>query len=84
MTAMARKAYYVMHNVGKAKYLLNYHDGHSTHGDGSPFWGAACISNKRELARRIQELTRQGYVERGFGQTNNLDDDGKRIPGQVA
>ena len=84
MTAMARKAYYVMCNVGKARYLLNYHDGHSTHADGSPFWGAACISNKRELARRIQELHKQGYVERGFGQTNDIKDDRTRIPSQMA
>lgn len=29
---MARKAYYVMCNIGKARYLLNYNDGHTVCG----------------------------------------------------
>lgn len=58
------KNYYIMQNVGKARYLLNDHDGVSTHKDGSPFYGCEIFSNKKKLAARVKELRAQGYVER--------------------
>lgn len=32
------KLYYIMCNVGRVKYLLNYWDGVKMHKDGSPFF----------------------------------------------
>jgi len=58
------KNYYVMYNVGKAKYLLNTHNGVDTHNDGSPFFGCEIFKNKKKLQARINELKGEGYVER--------------------
>lgn len=60
------KVYYVMHNVGKAKYVLNSHDGVQTHKDGSPFFGIEIFKNKKKLAAKIKQLTELGYKERSF------------------
>lgn len=56
------KNYYIMFNVGKAKYVLNTHNGIDTHKDGSPFYGCEIFSNKKKLISRIKELQKQGYV----------------------
>lgn len=58
------KNYYIMYNVGKAKYLLNTHNGVDTHKDGSPFYGCEIFKNKKKLQARIAELKKEGYVER--------------------
>lgn len=55
------KTYYVMYNVGKAKYLLNYHDGVKTHKDGSKFNDIEIFSNKKKLEKKIKELKGEGY-----------------------
>lgn len=55
------KAYNVMHNVGKVKYLVNYHDNVKTHKDGSPFFDIACFSNKVILKTFIDGLIEKGY-----------------------
>ena len=57
------KKYYVMYNVGKAKYLLNTHNGIDRHSDGSEFFGCEIFSNKKKLQARISELVSDGYVE---------------------
>ena len=58
------KMYYVMYNVGKAKYLLNTHNGIDRHKDGSLFYGCEIFKNKKKLQARINELKGEGYVER--------------------
>lgn len=58
------KKFYVMYNVGRVKYLLNTHDGITTHKDGSPFYGCECFNNKKKLAARIAELKKDGYTEK--------------------
>lgn len=63
-TFVDEREYYVMHNVGKVKYLLNYHDGINIHKDGSPFFDAKCFSNKKKLNKAIGELKKQGFTER--------------------
>lgn len=60
------KNYYEMTNVGTVKYLVNTHDGVSTHRDGSPFYGVATFSNKRKKDAFIRALVRDGYVHRDF------------------
>ena len=58
------KVYYEQTNVGKTKYVVNYHDGEKTHGDGSPFYDIATFSNKKALAAFLKGLNRDGYKYR--------------------
>lgn len=57
------KRYHTMMNVGKAKYVVNFHDGVSTHKDGSDFYDIALFSNKKSFNDFLQSLVRQGYRE---------------------
>lgn len=57
------KVYNTMFGVGKAKYVVNFHDGVSTHKDGSAFYDIALFSNKAVFIRFIQGLVRDGYKE---------------------
>ena len=61
--SLQTKTYYVMHNIGHARYCLNFHDGEKTHKDGSPFFDLNIFSNKKNLARKVKELQRAGYTE---------------------
>jgi len=50
-------------NIGKSKYVVNFHDGVQTHKDGSPFFDIRIFSNRRENDKFVKELKAQGYVE---------------------
>jgi len=58
------KTFYIQNNVGKVKYLLNFHDGIQTHKDGSPFFGIYIFSNIKKLNNKIKELRSLGYQKR--------------------
>lgn len=58
------KEFYTQNSIGKAKYTVNYHDGVSTHKDGSPFFGIAIFTNKKKLAKYIKKMKGDGYIER--------------------
>ena len=62
--ATMKKTFYVQNGIGKAKYCLSYHDGVSTHKDGSPFFALAIFKNKKKLNEKIKELRLNGYAER--------------------
>jgi hypothetical protein len=55
------KKYRIMYNVGKVKYLVNYHDGTKFHKDGSEFFDIATFSNKRKFIKFVKELNELGY-----------------------
>jgi hypothetical protein len=55
--------YYRQDNIGKAKYTINFHDGCSTHKDGSPFFGIAIFRNLKKMKGFIKELVEAGYKE---------------------
>lgn len=57
------KRYNIMYNIGKAKYVVNFHDGVKTHGDGSPFFDIAIYHNKRKMQSFVGRLKKLGYVE---------------------
>ena len=57
-----KKRYNVMYGVGSSKYTVNFHDGKSKHKDGSDFFDIAIFKNKRDLAKKINDLTKQGYI----------------------
>jgi len=53
-----------MQNVGKSKYVVNFHDGEKTHPDGSKFYDIKILRNKKALASFIRQLKRDGYTLR--------------------
>lgn len=59
-----KKNYYIQYNVGKVKYLVNYHDGVKTHKDGSAFYDVHPTNNKKDLQKLVKRLESEGYVER--------------------
>ena len=56
------KKYNIMHNVGRAKYVVNFHDGVKTHSDGSEFFDIAIFSNKKKMKDFIKSLKVDGYI----------------------
>ena len=61
---MTNKEYYIMHNIGKAKYVVNHHNGVKTHKDGSKFFDIHVFSNKKYLKNFINNLKKNNYNER--------------------
>ena len=59
---MGRKIYNLMFNVGKAKYVINFHNGVDTHKDGSPFFGIQTFSNKKKFEKAEKALLADGYI----------------------
>lgn len=58
------KDYNIRYNIGKAKYVVNYYNGVSTHNDGSKFYDISIFSNKIEMNKFIKDLEKQGYEGR--------------------
>lgn len=58
------KEFNLMYNIGKCKYVINYHDGIETHKDGSKFFGIKTFSNKKKFEKEIKNLQEQGYKEK--------------------
>ena len=65
------KRYNEMMNVGRAKYVINHHDGVTTHPDGSPFYGVAIFKTRRDKDKFVRELRARGYLP--DGETDDLD-----------
>jgi hypothetical protein len=55
------KKYNIMYGVGKAKYLVNFHDGEKKHKDGSEFYDIRIFKNKKDLKAFTNDLRTQGY-----------------------
>lgn len=58
------KRFYIQYNIGRAKYVVNYHDGEKKHQDGSDFFDISIFKNKKKLAEFITGLSKDGYIER--------------------
>lgn len=58
------KNFHVTQNVGKARHVVNFHDGVKTHKDGSPFYDIEICGNKRNRDTFTKGLKSAGYVER--------------------
>ena len=58
------KTFNLMSNIGKAKYVVNYHDGEKKHCDGSNFFDIAIFKNKKKLNTFTDQLKTVGYVEK--------------------
>jgi len=61
---MREKKFYLMDNIGKAKYTVNCHDGIKTHRDGSPFFDINIFKNKKKRNAFVKQLLNDGYKER--------------------
>jgi len=60
------KTYYTQGNVGKTRYLINYHDGVKKYSDGSDFYDIQAFQNKEKFKKAIEKLKSEGYTERIF------------------
>lgn len=58
------RTYQIQNNIGKCKYVVSYHDGQSTHQDGSKFFDIRTASNKKKLKQITDTLKGQGYSEK--------------------
>ena len=57
------KRYNIMHGIGKAKYVINYHDGIKKHEDGSDFYDIKICKSMKEVAKFTCSLDSKGYKE---------------------
>ena len=57
------KKFNVKYGVGKAKYLVSFHDGIKTHDDGSEFFDCRIFKNKKLLKHFVDTLILSGYKE---------------------
>jgi hypothetical protein len=55
------KLFRLKYNIGKAKYVVSYHDGIKTHKDGSPFFDIEIFKSQKKCNTFIAELRTQGY-----------------------
>lgn len=60
------KKFNLMYNVGKAKYVVNYHDGIKKHKDNSLFYDLGIFKNKKNFNSFIKKLKLEGYKETGW------------------
>ena len=56
--------YYIMERIGKARYVVNWHNGIKMHSDGSPFIDIAIFKNKKLMNKFVLSLKGLGYTER--------------------
>ena len=57
------KTYSLQSNIGKAKYVVSFHDGVKKHSDQSPFYDIAIFKNQKLLAIFIKALLDNDYKE---------------------
>ena len=62
MTIAKKKYYNTMFNVGKVKYLVNYHNGINKYSDGSAFYDVRSFKNKKEFNAFVKSLEQKGYI----------------------
>jgi hypothetical protein len=55
------KTYNIQYNIGKAKYVVNFHDGVKTHKDGSRFFDIAIFKSQKTMNLFIKKLKSEGY-----------------------
>lgn len=58
---VGQKKYNIKFNVGKAKYVINYHDGVKKHKDGSDFYDMEIFKTKPMFDEFQRKLIREGY-----------------------
>ncbi len=62
------KNFNLNYNIGKAKYVVNFHDGVKKHKDGSCFYDIEIFKNKIKLSIFIKTLINNGYTQKQTGE----------------
>jgi hypothetical protein len=57
------KTFRTEYNIGRVKYAVSFHNGCSTHKDGSPFYDIRIFKNKKKMEAFIRDLRQIGYQE---------------------
>jgi len=57
------KQYRLNYTIGKAKYVISYHDGVKTHNDGSPFFDIEICGNIKKFTMFERKLLADGYTQ---------------------
>jgi hypothetical protein len=57
------KRFNVQANIGKARHVVNFHDGKKRHPDGSDFFDIEIFKSIRLRDRFVRGLRRDGYAE---------------------
>ena len=57
------KTFYTLGNVGRSRYVVNYHNGYKSHDDGSPFFDIAIFKSKKAMSEFINGLLYCGYIK---------------------
>lgn len=57
------RTFYIMHNVGRSRHVVNFHDGHKSHNDGSPFFDIAIFKSRKALSEFTNNLLSIGYTK---------------------
>jgi len=80
----SKKLYDLQYNVGKAKYVVSYHDGKTKNRDGSPFWGIRLFGNIKKRDAFIKDLKSQNYsYNSGLSKSLEFDISGQRIKDSI-
>ena len=58
------KEFHTQSNIGKAKHVINFHDGIKKHSDGSRFFDIRIFNNKKAMGTFISSLKKTGYSEK--------------------
>jgi hypothetical protein len=57
------RTFYVMNNVGRSRYVVNFHDGMKSHDDGSPFFDIKICKSRKALTEFVNHLLYCGYIK---------------------
>lgn len=56
------KLYNINYNIGRVKYVVNFHDGIKKYKDGSNFYDIRLFSNKKKMNAFVSELLKDVYT----------------------
>jgi len=57
------KPFRINPQIGKTRHSVSYHDGTSTHKDGSPFFDLRIFKRRKDKEAFARDLKTQGYTE---------------------
>ena len=59
----SQKTFYTQENVGKAKYVVNLHDGIKKHKDGSSFFDIVIFKSKKKFNEYCKNVLKKNYKQ---------------------
>ena len=84
-----KKRYNVKQNIGKSKFVVDFHDGKKKHRDGSDFFDMKIFNNKKDLEKFEKKLKTKGFIKEegpcwdGYKQVGMKNKGGKQVPNCV-